>query len=171
MKRFATLLLLAALTSLSTVGCVSSTPPKRPLDYPISFIFLGSFDDVWNATVRVLDKYAITVANREAGQLQTDWSSYRSNPELYDHPDTNEPPEEIRYRLKIKLSKAYVTETKEPAVRVQIVKELEVYRNFYLDWVRVSTDLNEERVLLYRIQQKLRVERELKKLSQGSSTK
>ncbi len=168
MKRHLSLLLLL-LTTAPLLSCVSSMPPKRPLDYPVSFIFLGSFDDVWNATVRVLDKYAITVANREAGQLQTDWASYRSNPELYDHPETNEPPEEIRYRLKIKLSKAYVTETKEPAVRVQIVKELEVYRNFYLDWVRVATDLNEERVLLYRIQQKLRVERELKKLSQGSN--
>jgi len=161
-------LLLLTLSLVPLTGCVSSAPPKRPLDYPVSFIFLGSFDDVWNATVRVLDKYAITVANREAGQLQTDWSSYRSNPELYDYPDNSEPPEEVRYRLKIKLSKAYVTETKEPAVRVQIVKELEVYRNFYLDWIRVATDLNEERVLLYRIQQKLRVERELKKLSQGS---
>lgn len=160
--------LLKTLTLIIFAGCVSSAPPKRPLDYPVSFIFLGSFDDVWNSTVRVLDKYAITVANREAGQLQTDWSNYRFNPELYDHPDSNDPPEEIRYRLKMKLSKAYVTETKEPAVRVQIVKELEVYRNFYLDWVRVPTDLNEERVLLYRIQQKLRIERELKKMSQGS---
>lgn len=157
------------LAVLITTSCVSSAPPKRPLDFPVSFIFLGTFDDVWNATVRVLDKYAITVANREAGQLQTDWSNYRFNPELYDHPDSNDPPEEVRYRLKIKLSKAYVTETKEPAVRVQIVKELEVYRNFFLDWNRVPTDLNEERVMLYRIQQKLRIEKELKKLSPTSN--
>lgn len=169
MKRCLTWSLLITLCAMPLASCVSSTPPKRPLDYPVSFIFLGNFDDVWNSTVRVLDKYAITVANREAGQLQTDWSNYRFNPELYDQPDTNEFPEEIHYRLKIKLSKAFVTETKEPAVRVQIVKELEVYRNFYLDWTRIPTDLNEERVLLYRIQQKLRVERELKKLSQGSA--
>jgi len=151
-------------------GCVASKPPPRPLDYPVSFIYLGTFDDVWNATVRVLDKYAITVANREAGLLQTDWSSYRSNPELYEHPDDNLTLEEVRYRLKIKLSKAFVTESKEPAVRVQIVKELEIYRNFFLDWIRVPTDLNEERVIMYRIQQKLKVEKELKKLSQGSKT-
>lgn len=169
MNRFLSCLFAIVIINLGTTACVSSTPPKRPLDYPVSFIYLGTFDDVWNATVRVLDKYAITVANREAGQLQTDWSDYRFNPELYDAPDGGDSPEEIRYRLKIKLSKAYVTESKEPAVRVQIVKELETYRNFFLDWVRISTDLNEERVLLYRIQQKLRVERELKKLSQGST--
>lgn len=149
-------------------GCISAQPPKRPLDYPYSFIFEGTFNDVWRATVNVLDIYSITVANREAGLLQTDWMNYRSNPELYDHPDIKQHLEEVRYRLKIKLSKAVITETNMPAVRVQVTKELEEYKNFFSDWERVPTDGLEEQIILYRVKQRLRIIDVKKRKSKGA---
>ncbi len=51
---------------LLVAGCVSSKAPPRPLDLPYTFIFEGRFDDVWKATVSVLESYTITVANRDA---------------------------------------------------------------------------------------------------------
>ncbi len=151
-------------------GCASSRPAKRPDELPFFRLYVGSFDTVWNATVRVLDIYSITIANREAGQLQTEWSDFRHNRELYDHPEQNDSLEEVKYRLKIKLSKAFVTQTGEPAVRVQVVKELTEYKNIQTDWIRVPTDYFEENVILYRIGQRLRIAEVLKRKSTATAT-
>lgn len=149
-------------------SCVSSKAAPRPLDLPYSFIFEGRFDDVWKATVSVLESYTITVANRDAGLLQTDWESQRYNPDLYDHPEIPTLLEEVRSRLKIKLSKAVMNDSGAPAVRVQINKEFEVFKNFFSDWERQSTDGYEEQVLLYRINQNLKIIRAKKKKSLGA---
>jgi hypothetical protein len=138
-------------------SCVSSKPLPRPLDLPYSFIFEGRFEDLWRATVSVLESYTITVANRDAGLLQTDWENQRFNPDLFEHPEIPVLMEEVRTRLKIKLSKAVMNDTGAPAVRVQINKEFEVFKNFFSDWERVPTDGYEEQVLLYRINQNLKI--------------
>ena len=147
---------------------MSSKPPPRPLDLPFTFIYEGRFDDVWKATVAVLESYTITVANREAGLLQTDWESQRFNPDLYDNPEVPSLLEEVRTRLKIKLSKAVINESGQPAVRVQISKEFEVFKNFFSDWERASTDGYEEQILLYRIRQNMRIIALKKKKSLGT---
>lgn len=160
---------LAVSTLLFTSGCATSVRgTSRPLDYPIYRIYLSTFDRVWDATVRVLDIYSITVANRESGLLQTEWSDQRFSNDLYDHPDKEQFLEEVKYRLKIKLSKAMVSETHQAAVRVQVVKEQLKYKNIYTDWERVATDLYEEQVLLYRIGQKLAIIEEQKRKSTSS---
>jgi len=149
-------------------SCVSSKPAPRPLDLPYSFIFEGRFDDVWKATVAVLESYTITVANRDAGLLQTDWESQRFNPDLYDNPEVPTLLEEVRSRLKIKLSKAVMNDTGGAAVRVQINKEFEVFKNFFSDWERQPTDGFEEQVLLYRINQNLKIILAKKRKSLGA---
>jgi len=163
MKRF---FLVALLLTLS--ACTSTEPIKRPLNLPFSRVYTGSFDTVWNATVRVLDNYSITVANRESGELQTDLSEFRHNRELFENPDESDRLEEVRYRLKVKLSKAFVTQTGEPAVRVQVLKELSQFKNIYTDWERMPTDMHEENVILYRVGQRLKIAEALKRKSAGS---
>lgn len=138
-------------------SCSSAKQIPRPLDFPFSEVYPGTFETVWNATVRVLDIYSITVASRESGVLQTELSNFRFNTDLYANPDQDNLLEEVRYRLKIKLSKGVIPQTGEPAVRVQIVKAVEQYRNIFTDWERVPSDELEERVILYRIRQRLRI--------------
>ncbi len=162
MKRFGLFTLFIAASSLLG-GCSTVRNDARPLDYPIYRIYLSTFDRVWDATVRILDIYSITVANREAGLLQTEWSDQRYSTDLYEHPDKETYLEEIKYRLKIKLSKAVIAETNQPAVRVQVVKEQMRYKNIYTDWERIPTDLYEEQVLLYRIGRKLDIVEEQKR--------
>ena len=159
---------LLAFCILGLTACVSSKPAPRPLDLPYNFIFEGRFDDVWKATVAVLESYTITVANRDAGLLQTDWESQRYNPDLYDHPEIPTLLEEVRSRMKIKLSKAVMNDSGAPAVRVQINKEFEVFKNFFSDWERQPTDGFEEQVLLYRINQNLKIISAKKKKSLGA---
>ncbi len=155
--------LLSLVLVLFLGACATSQPPKRPVELPFSRVYVGTFDNVWTAAVRVLDNYSITVANREAGQLQTEWSDFRHNRDLYDHPEQNDALEEVKYRLRIKLSKAVVTQSGEPAVRVQVLKELMEYKNIQTDWYRIPSDTFEENVILYRIGQRLRIGEVLKR--------
>ncbi len=156
---------------INLTSCVSSKPAPRPLDLPYSFIFEGRFDDVWKATVSVLESYTITVANRDAGLLQTDWEKQRYNPDLYDNPDVPTLMEEVQSRIKLKLSKAVMNDTGGPAVRVQINKEFEIFKNFFSDWERQPTDGYEEQVLLYRINQNLKIINAKKRKSLGAKAK
>jgi len=150
--------LVLAVGALAGLGaCSSAKQIPRPPDLPFPEVYPGTFEAVWNATVRVLDIYSITVASRESGVLHTEWSNSRYNTDLYTHPDQDPMLEEVRYRLKIKLSKGVIPQTGEPAVRVQIVKESQQYRNIFTDWERVPSDELEERVILYRIRQRLRI--------------
>lgn len=156
-----------SLTSCSSTGPTAGAPP-RPLDYPFFKVFPATYDQVWDATVRVLDIYNIARANREAGLLQTEPADFRYNPDLFEHPDVDPKLEEVRYRLKIKLSKAFISETQEPAVRVQVLKELSKYTNIFSDWERIPTDQLEEKVILYRIGKRLEISKALEKKSIGS---
>jgi len=145
-------------------SCASSAPPPRPLDLPFSKIFVGDYDTVWGAVVSVLDIYSIAKARRESGHLETEWSKSRFNTDLYDHPIREKYLEEIKYRLKVKLAKGRVADSKQTAIRVQISKELSQYKDFVNGWVRIPTDHLEEKVLLYRIGQRVKIEKRLKRL-------
>jgi len=149
-------------------GCVSSTPPPRPLDLPFTQVYPSTFETVWAASAQVLDVYSITRIDRDAGLLETDWSEFRHNRALYDLPGQNDILESVRYRMVVKLSKGIVAQTGDPAVRVQVLKELSENKNFIADWERIPTDEVEEKVLLYRIGQKIRIAEALKRKSTGS---
>ncbi len=149
-------------------ACVSSAPPPRPLDLPFSQVYQATFDTVWSATAQVLDVYSITRIDRDAGLLETDWSEFRHNRALYDLPGQNDVLESVRYRVVVKLSKGLVAQTGDAAVRVQVLKELSENKNFIRDWERIPTDEIEEKVLLYRIGQRIRIAEALKRKAAGS---
>lgn len=149
-------------------GCVSSAPPKRPLDLPFSQVYPASFDTVWSATAQTLDIYSILRIDRDSGLLETDFLDFRNNRGLYEHPEQPDILESIRYRLKIRLSKGIVAQSGQVATRVQVVKELSENRNFISDWERVPTDQIEEKVLLYRIGQRVKITEALRRKALGS---
>lgn len=165
-RRTFALVLLIALEA-----CVSAKPPPRPMDYPYSAIFLASYDDVWSAAVSVVESYTIVEASRESGVLKTDWANAFYNPALYKDPEKADRLEQVRFRVTMKLSKAVSSNTGETAVRVQVNKQLELYGNLVTGYQQVPTDGFEEQVILYRIQQRLRIkqaiQRERAKASQA----
>lgn len=136
---------------------------ERPIDRPFSFIFEASFDDVWTAAVSILDIYSVIEASRDSGLLKTSVTPYTHNQGLYDHPDQSDRLDEVRYSLQVKLSKGVVAQSGESAVRVQVTKVMERYQNLMTEWERIPTDTFEERVILYRIRQKLRIIREIRR--------
>jgi hypothetical protein len=156
------------LSVLFVQACVSSAPPPRPLDLPFDRRYAASFDTVWSATSQVLDIYAVVRIDRDAGLIETDWTEARFNKALYDHPEFKDIMESVKYRLKVKLSKGFIAQTGKPATRVQIVKELSEGRNFISEYDRVPTDQIEEKILLYRIDQRIKIAEMLRRKSVGS---
>lgn len=151
------ILLMCLLLSLGLEACVSSKPPPRPLDLPFSRIYVATYDQVWNATVNVLETYTIIEASRESGVLKTDFATEWYSTALYSDPDKANRLDQVRNKLSVKLSKGLVSQTGKSAVRVQIVKRLEKYGNLVTDWQPFATDQAEEAVILYRIGQRLRI--------------
>ncbi|MEO5667406.1 MAG: hypothetical protein ABIR96_05040 [Bdellovibrionota bacterium] len=140
-------------------SCVSSKAAPRPVDLPFSRIFVATYDEVWNATVAVLDNYSIISASRESGELKTEYTQAWFNSAVYEDPQKVDLLDEVHYKIEIRLSKGLVSQTGRSAVRVQVVKRLEKYGNLVTDWTRIPTDEIEEQVLLYRIGQKLRIQK------------
>jgi len=150
-------------TALGLGACVSAKGPPRPVDLPFSRIFVATYDEVWNATVAVLDNYSIISASRESGELKTEYTQAWFNSAVYEDPEKAELLDEVRYKIEIRLSKGLVSQTGRSAVRVQVVKRLEKYGNLVTDWTRIPTDEVEEQVLLYRIGQKLRIQKAIQR--------
>ncbi len=135
----------------------------RPIDLPYSYIYEASFEDVWAAAVYILDNYSIIEASRDSGLLKTSVSPYSHNQGLYEHPDQSDRLDEVRYSLQVKLSKGLVAQSGRSAVRVQVTKIMERYKNLLMEWERIPSDTFEERVILYRIRQRLRIDREVRR--------
>jgi len=144
-------------------SCASSKYKRDyPLDIPFSKIYPAQYDEVWAATTRVMDIYTIGSALRNSGLISTEWYEHRHHPSLFEYPHKRNFLEEVRSRLKIKLSKGYVKESKTNATRVQVHKYLEKYKNVIVDWERTPSDQLEEKVILYRINQRLKINQAIK---------
>jgi hypothetical protein len=146
-----------------TQGCVSSQPPPRPLDLPFSRVFVANYDEVWNATVSVLDNYSIISASRESGELKTEYRDEWYNKNLYKDPEKEDRLDVVRYQMVIRLSKGLVSQTGRSAVRVQVLKQIEKKGNLVQGWQRIPSDTIEENVILYRIGQRLRIMRAIQR--------
>jgi hypothetical protein len=141
---------------MSLVGCVSKAPPE-PF---YTRIFEGSYDDVWLATLKALNDYPLKVSNKDAGKIQSEVVNGPYNDLLFTYPEAIELPERFRYALKFNFAKL-VADNKSPMIRIRIIKDLEQFQDFYTGWIPYASDGLEERLLLYRIEHILKMEKTL----------
>lgn len=153
MRKSTTAVFLVAFALLT--ACV--TKPEFTPDGPVTQIFRGSYDDVWRATQKALAKYPIRVNNSDTGILQTD---YVRGGKAYKPPFSNET-FSSGYRHQITLRLARGQAKGQPAVKVSITKSPEMQRDFFSTATSLNSDGVEERILLYRIQRELDLERAL----------
>lgn len=157
MRLFFSLLLIAALSLLS--ACASEQPVREPFQ---TRIFKGSYDQVWIATLKALQDYPLKISNKDVGKIFSETINGPYNDLLFEYPEGIELPERFRYSLKFNFAK--LTEDQDQKlVRVRVIKDLEKYKDFYTGWLRVPADGLEEKVLLYRIEQLLRIGQSLEK--------
>ena len=125
---------------------------------------MGNYDEVWLAALKALYDYPIRVSSKDVGKIHTEIVNGPYNELLFSYPEPIELPERFRYAVKVSFADLS-SEGKTSAVRVRIIKELEKFQDFYAGWVPYPTDGLEEKILLYRIEHILRMEKYLSKSS------
>lgn len=126
-------------------------------------IYEGSYDDVWLAALKSLNDYPLRVSNKDSGRIITETVNGPYNELVLTYPGPLEQPERFRYSLKLSFARLVAEQSKKALVRVRIIKELEQFQDFYTGWLSYPSDGLEEKILLYRIEQVLGMEKALTK--------
>ena len=146
-------------------GACASQRPSEPF---YTRIYEGSFDELWLVSLKALNDYPLKISNKDAGKIQSEVVNGPYNDLVFTFPDPIELPERFRYAMKLNFAKL-ASEENIPLIRVRIIKELEQFHDFYTGWVSYPSDGLEERVLLYRIEHILEMEKRLSKLKAGKA--
>lgn len=143
---------------LILMGCASQPTPKP---YYIR-IYPGSYDEVWPAALRALADYPLKISNKDTGQIESELVNGPYNDLLFTYPERIELPERFRYSVNFNFAK-FTGDDHRPLTRIRIIKKLERFQDFYTGWIAFPSDGLEERILLYRVEQILRMDKLLAK--------
>ncbi len=149
--------LFALLVAILCSGC-SSMPEKKPLSY--SKVYKAKFEEVWRACQQALIKYPMRINNMDTGILQTEF--IKGNRAFKPPTMKEDYSSGYRYRLKLRLVKGNLSKSRE-AVKVTVAKDTEIKTDFFSDPKRLESDGLEEKVILYRIEKEISVERALQR--------
>jgi len=127
-------------------------------------MYSGSYDEVWIAALKALNDYPLKVSNKDLGRVQSEVVNGPYNDLLFQYPEPLDVPERFRYSLKLSFAKLTGDDTI-PLTRIRIIKELERFLDFYSGWVAFPSDGLEEKILLYRIEHILRMEKLLSRIA------
>ena len=144
------------------VGC-ASTPVEEPF---YTRLYTGSYDDVRLAALKSLNDYPLKLSNKDSGKIQSEIVNGPYNDLLFTYPEPLELPERFRYSLKFNFAKL-ASDDNSSLIRIRIIKDLERFHDFYTGWIAYPSDGLEEKVLLYRIEHILRMEKLLMQAQGG----
>jgi hypothetical protein len=143
------------------VGCAlfreNSGPP--PSFDPREQIFYGSFDAVWRVTQIALQSYPMRVNNMDTGVIETEpIKGYKVWTPPY-NPDMATGG--LSYFLNVRVTK--LSNDSRDGVKVSIVKNIELARDFFSEVDHLPSDGLEEKTILYRINRELTIDKALEK--------
>lgn len=139
------------------VGCAHQTTQNEPFT---TRLYKGTYDDIWLATLKALNDYPLKLSNKDSGKIHTELVNGPYNELLFAHPEPIQLPERFRFSLKFNFGRLEA-DNDQNLVRIRVVKELEKFQDFYTGWVPYPTDSLEERLLLYRIEHILAMDRHM----------
>ncbi len=140
-------------------ACATTGPKAEPY---YTRLYNGNFDEVWTSALKALNDYPLKLSNKDAGKIQSEIVNGPYNDLMFTHPETLELPERFRYSVRLNFAKL-TSDDRQPLTRVRVIKELEKFNDFYTGWTSLPSDGIEERVLLYRIEHILQMEKTLAK--------
>lgn len=156
------LLSIFILSALLTACAQTSKPPENARPVPVEEVFFAEPDAVDRAISQVMVKYPQKIANLEAGVLETDYikGDARFRPA---HKEVNYG---SGYKYKIVIHTVRGKTNGKPAIKVQVVKQVEQHRDFFDDPELLQSDLLEEKAILYRIGRELKIDKALQRFQQ-----
>jgi hypothetical protein len=142
---------------LLLVGACTTLPTVEPF---YTRLYIGTYDEVWLAALKALGDYPIKLSNKDSGRIQSEVVNGPYNDLLMTYPEPIELPERFRFSVDMSFGK-FQAEDKRPLVRIRIRKALERFQDFYTGYTAFPSDGLEEKVLLYRIEHILQMEKRL----------
>lgn len=150
-------LLLALLPACSLFEKAPDVAPNRPVRYKQK-VFYSTYDEVWRAAHAAL-KYPIVVDNQDTGVIETD---YIKGIDGWLLPESSAPSSSgLRYKITLLFAQGKF-EGKD-SIRVTIEKKIEVLRDFFSDPQSLESDSLEEKVIFYRIEREIIINKALQK--------
>lgn len=144
-----------------------STLPHPEVSHPetLKKSYRASYDNVWNATLKVLDsrKYSFPTANKDAGYIETEFVQGKSEKEFYTSGGERYP-KDLKWKLKLWLVRRNTRKQSGP-IRVRIEKEVFASGGFLESWHKTRSDFMEEHVILYRISRTLEIDKMVDQLT------
>lgn len=157
--------LLSLLAATIIIGGCTTPPEPSDLDIknpgPKTKVFHKStFSNVWKASLITLGKYPLKSYDEEAGVIETD---YIRGDNVWTPPFKKR---HLRggYRYKINLRVLKGRSQDSDAIRVIILKQPELQKDFFSNSEKVISDGLEEESILYRIERELAIEKGLQRV-------
>jgi len=150
------LLLLGLITSVGCSGLPRPTP-KHP--HQVHKIFNAPYDEVWSATLTVLDgfEYSYPLADKDTGSIDTEFKLSSSKKDFI-FAGGQRMQKDVKSRLHVRL---LAIRGGSPKTRVNISRERYVDRGFLEGFERTQSDLITEKVVLYRIGRIISLEKKI----------
>jgi hypothetical protein len=154
-------LIFSSLAVGNLVGCALFRENNGP---PTAFepreqIFYGSFDSVWRVAQIALQAYPMRINNMDTGVIETEpIKGYKVWTPPYD-PDSATGG--LSYVINMRVTKLDDDDRK--SVKVSIVKNIELAKDFFSEVAHLPSDGMEEKTILYRIGRELAIDRALER--------
>lgn len=151
-------------------GCSTATnqlEKRLKINEPVVATFYGKYSEVESALKQAMLKYPQRVDNTEAGIFETDYVKGEARFRAA-HAEGGLP-NGFRYRILLRLVKG--TKDARQAVKVVVVKQGEIVKDFFAEASSYPSDGLEEKVILYRIERELKITRAIMKANQSPQEK
>jgi hypothetical protein len=167
MIRLAASLLAACLVSGCGTTATGKLERRLKVGEPVSRVYFAKYEEVEAALKLSMIKYPPRVDNTEAGVFETD---YVRGDARFRPPHSNEAYSSgYRYRLIVRMVRGRADE--KPSVKVQILKQIEIVRDFFASPDPMPSDGLEENVILYRVGRELNVNRAIQRSTEKENKK
>lgn len=149
------------LLSISSCTTVETRSSKMKLSQvSTQKIFLYSYESVWRAA-QLSIKYPLSINNMDTGKLETEFIPARDGLVL---PQSEPPSSGVKFKIILTLSKG--NQQGESGIRVTVSKQIEKRRDFFSEPEPLVSDQIEEKLILYRMERELLIEKAIKKYSE-----
>lgn len=143
-------------------------PILRVPGLPSEKVYSGSFDDVWRATQLALQSptsYPLRLNNSETGVIETE---FIKGSLIWQAPNSESSPGGgYAYKIVARVIKGSLSG--KTAYKVTLQKTIQVQRDFFSEPETLPSDGLEEKVILYRIERELQLDRAIKRFSKKQS--
>jgi hypothetical protein len=133
----------------------------QELEIP-SKIFASDFNQTWQAVLKVMKSYALSVKDIESGVIKTRWIDNTLEVNFSDSFGNSDAVKAAKYKLVINVVKGF--RGKREVSKVTVFKRQMVEQDFLQGWKVVQADGIKEKSILYRVERLIKIESKLKKI-------